>query len=54
MTRSEMDSVVEPPIGGSEVERLRPPVKLRMRYRRRRLESGLGGKLPVHEGMNPD
>lgn len=54
MTRSEIDSVVEPPIGGYEVERLRPPVKLRRRYRRRRSESGLGGKLPVREGKNPD
>lgn len=53
MTRSEIDSAVERPIGGYEVERFRPPVKLRMCYRRRRLESGLGGKLPVRKGMNP-
>lgn len=54
MTRSEMDSAVEQPIGGYGIERFRPPVKLRRCYRRRRSESGLGGKLLVREGMNPD
>lgn len=54
MTRSEIDSAVEQPIGGYVVERPRPPVKLRRCYRRRRSESGLGGKLPVREEMNPD
>lgn len=54
MTRLEIDDVVELPIGGPGVERPRPPVKLRRRHRCRRSESGLGGKLPVREGNNPD
>ncbi len=54
MTRSEVDSVVELLIEGPGVERPRPSVKLRRRYHRRRSESGLGGKLLVREGSNPD
>ena len=41
-------------IGGAGRETARPLVKLQNRCRRRRSESGLGGKLPVREGDNPD
>ena len=41
-------------IGGAGGEILHPPVKLQTRCRRRSRESGLGGKLLVREGDNPD
>jgi hypothetical protein len=41
-------------IGESGEEILRSPVKLQNRRRLRRLESGLGGKLLVRKGDNPD
>ena len=54
MTWLEIVNEVELPIEESGGETPRSSVKLQNRCRRRKSESGLGGKLPVRKGDNPD